>query len=258
MIRAEVLSVGSIEHAFFTRRGGVSRGLYASLNCGQGSDDDPDAVQENRQLAAELLGLPEAHLCTLRQVHGREVVFVTKPWRSDARPQADAMVTKSRGIALGVLTADCAPVLFSDPIAHVVGAAHAGWQGALRGVVEATVEAMTRLGAQPKAIRAAVGPAIGQPSYEVGPEFHTRFLVRDDSYEQFFQRGGKPGHFLFDLAGFVESRLAAAGVGEIERLDRDTYAEPDFFYSFRRSVHRGEPDYGRQLSAIALVGPEPA
>ena len=258
MIRAELLSVGPVEHAFFTRRGGVSTGVYASLNCGQGSDDDHALVTENRQLAAELLGLPEAHLCTLYQEHGREVVFVTKPWKSEDRPRADAMVTNAPDLALGILTADCGPVLLSDPIAHVVGAAHAGWQGALNGVIESTVAAMLRLGAQPAAIRAAIGPTIAQPSYEVGPEFHTRFMVNDPANERFFVAGGRPGHFLFDLPGFVEHRLSGAGIEQIERLGRDTYVESDFFFSYRRSVHRSEPDYGRQLSAIALVGTEPA
>ncbi len=258
MIRAENLSVGPVEHSFFTRRGGVSTGIYASLNCGQGSDDDPSNVIENRRLTTELLGIPEAQLCTLYQVHGREAIFVTKPWRDENRPRADAMVTNATGLALGILTADCAPILFSDPIARVVAAAHAGWQGALNGVIKATVEAMSRLGSNPQAIRAAIGPSIMQASYEVGPEFHTRFMAMNDEYERFFVSGDRTGHFQFDLPGFVEHQLTASGVGSIERIVRDTYAEPDFFFSYRRSVHQKEPDYGRQLSAIALVGPEPA
>ncbi|MFN3232766.1 MAG: peptidoglycan editing factor PgeF [Alphaproteobacteria bacterium] len=258
MIRAENLSVGSVEHAFFTRRGGVSSGIYASLNCGQGSKDDPSLVTENRQLASDLLGVPLAQLCTLYQVHSREVVFVTRPWTTEARPQADAMVTNSMGLALGILTADCVPILFSDPIARVIGAAHAGWQGAFNGVIGATVAAMNRLGAEPQTTRAAIGPAIAQASYEVGPEFHTRFLTQAAENERYFAAGKRSGHFQFDLTGYVKTRLQEAGIGDIEHINRDTYDEPDFFFSYRRAVHRGEPDYGRQLSAIALVGPEPA
>jgi YfiH family protein len=258
VIRAESLSAPQLEHGFFTRRGGVSTGLYASLNCGPGSDDDPARVAENRRLAAELLGVSDTMLCTAHQVHGQDVVFVTKPWAASARPKADAMVTRATGIALGVLAADCAPVLFADPLARVIGAAHAGWQGAFKGVIEATVRAMQRLGARPGAIRAAIGPCIAQPSYEVGADFHGRFLARDGGFERFFVPSYRPGHFLFDLPAFVASRLETAGVGQVEWLERDTYAESDYFYSYRRATHRGEPDYGRQLSAIALVGRGPA
>ncbi|MBI1180872.1 MAG: peptidoglycan editing factor PgeF [Alphaproteobacteria bacterium] len=254
MIRADILRGPHVQHGFFTRRGGVSTGLYASLNCGTGSADEPASVAENRRLAAELLGVSANVLCTVYQVHGRDVVFVTKPWSADNRPKADAMVTRSPGLAIGVLAADCAPVLFADPIARVVAAAHAGWQGAFKGVIEATVQAMRRLGARQSQIQAAIGPCIAQRSYEVGPDFHTRFMARDESFESFFMPSGRPGHFCFDLPGFVESRLLAAGVRQVERLDRDTYAEPDYFYSYRRATHRGEPDYGRQLSAISLVG----
>jgi hypothetical protein len=215
-------------------------------------------VAENRRLAMELLGMPESMLCTVHQVHGQDVVFVTKPWSAANRPKADAMVTRAPGVALGVLAADCAPVLFADPIARVIGACHSGWQGAFKGVVEATVQAMVRLGARPGAIRAAIGPCIAQPSYEVGGEFREKFVLRDEAFQRFFVPSPKPGHFLFDLPGFVESRLVEAGVTQIERLDRDTYAEPDAFFSYRRTTHRGEPDYGRQLSAIALVGRGPA
>jgi hypothetical protein len=258
MIRSPLLEAPQFTHAFFTRRGGVSSGLYQSLNCGPGSNDDPANVAENRRLALELLGLNVSSLCTVAQVHGRDVVFVTKPWTADTRPKADAMVTRTPGVTLGVLAADCTPVLFADPTARVVGAAHSGWQGAFKGVLEATVQAMVRLGAKPSSIRAAIGPCIGQASYEVGPEFHTRFLTRDDSFERFFQPAGRPGHFRFDLTGFVESRLEAAGVVQIDRLNRDTYAEPENFFSYRRTTHAGEPDYGRQLSVISLVGRRPA
>ena len=258
MIRANSLTVPHVVHGFFTREGGVSTGIYASLNCGPGSDDAPQHVTENRRLAMDRLGMSESMLCTVHQVHGQDVVFVTKPWSATARPKADAMVTRAPGIALGVLAADCAPVLFADPIARVIGACHSGWQGAFKGVAEATVQAMVRLGARPASIRAAIGPCIAQQSYEVGGEFRDRFMVRDEAFARFFALSPKPGHFLFDLPGFVESRLAGAGVGHVERLDRDTYAEPDTFFSYRRTTHRGEPDYGRQLSAIALVGRGPA
>jgi YfiH family protein len=253
MIRADSLSVPQIEHGFFTRKGGVSTGIYASLNCGAGSDDDPAHVAENRRLAAGLIGVPDAMLCTVHQVHGQDVVFVTKPWPATTRPKADAMVTRAPGIALGVLAADCAPILFCDPAAKVIGAAHSGWQGAFKGVIDSTVRAMIRLGARAPSIRAAIGPCIAQPSYEVGPDFHTRFLGRDEAFERFFAPSGRAGHFLFDLPGFVEFRLQEAGLTQIERLNRDTYSDPDHFYSYRRTTHRGEPDYGRQLSAIALV-----
>lgn len=258
ILRANGLTVPHVVHGFFTRNGGVSTGVYASLNCGPGSDDLPQHVAENRRLAMDLLGMSESMLCTVHQVHGDDVVFVTKPWTPGSRPKADAMVTRAPGVVLGVLAADCAPVLFADPIARVVGACHSGWQGAFKDVAGATVQAMVRLGSRPSAIRAAIGPCIAQQSYEVGDEFRARFLVKDEAYQRFFIPSPKPGHFLFDLPGFVEMRLREAGVGLIERLDRDTYAEADTFFSFRRTTHRGEPDYGRQLSAIALVGRGPA
>jgi YfiH family protein len=258
MLRASALNTPSVAHGFFTREGGVSTGVYASLNCGPGSDDLPQHVGENRRLAMEKLGMPEAALCTVHQVHGDDVVFVTKPWGAGNRPRADGMVTRAPGVVLGVLAADCAPVLFADPVARVVGACHSGWQGAFKGVVQATVQAMVRLGARPALIRAAVGPCIAQPSYEVGAEFRARFVLKDDGFQRFFRPSTREGHFLFDLPGFVESRLREAGVGTVERLNRDTYAEPETFFSYRRMTHRGEPDYGRQLSAIALVGRGPA
>ncbi len=258
MLRASGLTVPHIAHGFFTRNGGVSTGIYASLNCGPGSDDLPQHVAENRRLAMDQLGMPETMLCTVHQVHGDDVVFVTKPWTPGNRPKADAMVTRSPGVVLGVLAADCAPVLFADPVARVVGACHSGWQGAFKDVAGATVQAMVRLGARPSSIRAAIGPCIGQQSYEVGAEFRARFVLKEDGWQRFFAPSSKPQHFMFDLAGFVEMRLEGAGVGLIERLDRDTYTEADSFFSFRRTTHRGEPDYGRQLSAIALVGRGPA
>lgn len=253
MIQAASLNLPQIAHGFFTRQGGVSTGIYASLNCGSGSDDAPQNVAENRRIAMMRMGLPETTLCTVHQVHGNDVVFVTKPWASGNRAKADGMVTRTPGIALGVLAADCAPVLFADPAARVVGACHSGWQGAFKGVPEATVQAMVRLGARPSSIRAAVGPCIAQASYEVGAEFRDRFLARDAALRRFFVPSPKDGHFMFDLAAFIVDRLAEAGV-QAERLNRDTYTDPDSFFSYRRTTHRGEPDYGRQLSAIALVG----
>ena len=256
MIRAQSLEWPEIRHGFFTRQGGVSQGIYASLNCGPGSDDDPDHVMENRATAAAQLGVPGTHLCTLNQVHGKDVVLVTKPWADQTRPQADAMVTQSPGVALGVLTADCTPVLLADPAAGCIGAAHAGWQGALNGVLAATVHAMEAFGARPAAIHAAIGPTIQQASYEVGPEFHARMRDENAEYERFFAPGARPAHFQFDLPGFVTAALHEAGVRHIENLNRDTYTEEDTFFSYRRTTHRKEADYGRQLSAIALVRPK--
>ena len=254
MILAESLEAPDVRHAFFTRRGGISTGIYESFNCGPGSSDNPQHISENRTIAAEHLGVAQALLCTTRQVHSNDVVFVTKPWPATSRPRADAMVTQTPGIALGVLTADCTPILLFDPIARCIGVAHAGWQGALRGIIPSTIRAMEEIGARPAAIRAAIGPTIQQASYEVGPEFHTRFLAEDAVYETYFRPGHRPGRFLFDLPGFVESALRKSGVDEIERLARDTYSEDSYFFSYRRTTHRGETDYGRQLSAIALVG----
>ncbi|MGE0668437.1 MAG: peptidoglycan editing factor PgeF [Sphingomonadales bacterium] len=258
ILRANALTVPHVVHGFFTRQGGVSTGVYASLNCGPGSDDLPQHVAENRRLAMDLLGMSDSMLCTVHQVHGDDVVFVTKPWTPGTRPKADAMVTRAPGVVLGVLAADCAPVLFADPIARVVGACHSGWQGAFRGVAQATVQAMVRLGARPSSIRAAIGPCIAQPSYEVGPEFRARFVLKDDTWQRYFAASARPNHYLFDLPGFVEARLGDTGIGHVERLRRDTYAEADSFFSFRRTTHRGEADYGRQLSAIGLVGRGPA
>jgi YfiH family protein len=243
-----------LAHGFFTREGGVSRGIYASLNCGFGSGDERAAVTENRSRAAARLYLPASGLRTVHQVHGRSVVTVeSQQWLPTAAPKADAMVTRQRGVALGILTADCAPVLLADPGAGVIGAAHAGWRGALDGVIEATVAAMTELGAQAGAIRAAVGPCIAQPSYEVGADFPAPFLAQDEINARFFSPG-RNGRHQFDLAGYVAARLAAADVGTVQVMRVDTYAEPDLCFSYRRATHQGEPDYGRQLSAIALVG----
>jgi polyphenol oxidase len=243
-----------LAHGFFTREGGVSDGIYASLNCGFGSGDERAAVAENRTRVAARLNLPPSGLRTVHQVHGRTVVTVeSQDWPPTAAPKADAMVTRQPGVALGILTADCAPVLLADPAAGVIGAAHAGWRGALDGVLEATVAAMVKLGARDEAIRAAVGPCIAQPSYEVGADFPLPFLQQDEVNSRFFSPG-RSGRHQFDLAGYVAARLANAGVGTVQVMRVDTYAEPELCFSYRRATHRGEPDYGRQLSAIALIG----
>lgn len=249
-IRAGLLT--GVPHGFLGRRGGVSQGVCAGLNTGFGSGDDRAAIVENRRLAVEAAA-PGADLLTVYQVHGPDVVEVTERWEDESRPHADAMVTRMPGVALGILTADCAPVLFADPHAGVVGAAHAGWKGAFAGVLGATVEAMEKLGASRERIVAAVGPTIGRKSYEVDEGMFRRFLEADEDNDLFFT-DGRPGHYQFDLEGYALARLAAAGVKRIEALGLDTYADPARFYSYRRATHRGEPTYGRQMSLIALPG----
>lgn len=235
-------------HGFFTRAGGVSDGLFASLNCGPGSDDDPQAVATNRARAAEALGADPAALLTLHQIHSAEVVTITEPFSE--RPRADALVTGRPGLALGVLSADCAPVLLADAAEGVIGAAHAGWRGALSGVLEATVAAMRILGA--RSIQAAIGPCISQRVYEVGPDFLDAFRAEDPDHTRFFA-GGAGDRLLFDLPGFCLSRLRAAGV-EASWTGQCTYSDEARFFSYRRATHRAEPDYGRLLSAIMLPG----
>jgi len=255
MITADALNrIGRVRHAFFTRAGGVSEGAFASLNCGFGSGDDPARVADNRARAMARLDLAGGRLATLYQVHSTEVAVVEKPWPIGQMPHADAAVTAMPGVALGVLTADCAPVLMADAEAGVVGAAHAGWRGALDGVIEAAVEAMCRLGAERRRIAAAVGPCIQQRSYEVGPEFHARFVAADPGNADFFVAATRDGHYLFDLPGFVARRLGALGVGAVEVADDDTCADSARFFSYRRATLEGERDYGRGLSAIALEG----
>jgi polyphenol oxidase len=241
-----------INAAFFTREGGVSEGLYAALNCGYGSGDDPEAVRENRRRAMERFELSPDALVTLYQVHSPTVVEVEQPWRPGGAPKADGMVTAKRGLALGILTADCAPVLFADAEAGVIGAAHAGWRGAFTGVLEETVAAMTRLGASPAKIRAAIGPCIAQSSYEVGPEFHERFVSADSDNAAFFRASSRPSHHLFDLGGYVTRRLESLGLAEILTTGEDTAADAERYFSYRRATLAGEKDYGRLLSAIAL------
>ena len=242
-----------IRHAFFTRRGGISEGIYASLNGGLGSGDDPDRVAENRRRMCGQLGIAEGRLVSLYQIHSPEVVVVEAPFPLAERPKADAMVTRMPGLALGIATADCGPILFADPRNGVVGAAHAGWKGALTGVIEATLGAMERLGAERSRIVAVLGPTIAQPAYEVGPDFITRFRAEAPGFERFLGAGTRPDHAQFDLPGFILARLGAAGLGGTSQLGRCTYAEPDLFYSYRRTTHRAEPDYGRLISAISLA-----
>jgi polyphenol oxidase len=243
---------GAIRHAFFTREGGVSEGVYASLNCGFGSGDDPTKVARNRAIAADALGLAEGRLITCYQVHSATVLTVEKPWQREDSPRADGMVTKQPGIALGVLAADCAPVLFTDAEAGVVGAAHGGWRGALSGVMEATVAAMTALGAEHSRIHAGIGPCIGPDSYEVGPEFPGRFAEIDAASDAFFVPAERLGHFRFDLPGYIAHRLARLGLGGVADVGCDTLADPTRFFSYRRACLTGERDYGRALAAIAL------
>ena len=242
----------SVRHAFFSRNGGVSEGLFTSLNCGFGSGDDKGHVSENRRRAMERIDLEGERLVTAYQVHSPDVVEVTEPWQRDDAPKADAMVTRQRGLALGILTADCVPVLFADAEAGVVGGAHAGWKGALNGVLGATVDAMASLGARPEHILAGIGPAISQRSYEVGPEFPAPFLAQDPRNADFFCPGKREGHFHFDIKGYVARRLTEAGLTAIQTLPCDTCAEDSRFFSYRRACQRREPDYGRGLSAIYL------
>lgn len=253
MIRATTLTKSAgIRHAFFTREGGTSSGLYASMNCGPGSDDDPKCVTRNRARAMTALEVGPERLCTVHQVHGVDVTTPDGPWPGGKRPKADALVTRTPNLALGILTADCAPVLMADNTNGVIAAVHCGWKGALRGVAEAALQAMVKLGADLEHIVAAVGPCIAQNSYEVGPKFYDAFFREDEAYEDFFVPSPKDEHWQFDLRGFVGHRLASAGVERVELLRRDTCAEKAKFFSYRRATHLKEPDYGRQLSAIVL------
>ncbi|HTO64244.1 MAG TPA: peptidoglycan editing factor PgeF [Bradyrhizobium sp.] len=243
-------AIPGLRHAFFTREGGVSDGVYAHLNGGLGSRDDPTRIAENRRRMAEQMGIAPTHLLNVHQVHSPDAVVATGLW-DGARPKADAIVTRAEGLAIAVTTADCGPILLVEPNARVIGATHAGWKGALTGVLEATIAAMEKLGAERNGIVAAIGPMIRQASYEVGSEFVTRFLDADADNAMFFLPSSREGHAMFDLAGFIRDRLEAAGVLMIDDLGLDTYSDERFF-SYRRSVHRGEPDYGRHVHAIVL------
>ena len=254
MIEAASLSaLAGIRHAFFTREDGVSEGVYASLNGGIGSDDAPGNVADNRARMAAALGVAPENFITAYQIHSPQVVTAERPWTPAERPRADAIVTRVPGLAIGVSTADCGPVLFADARAGIIGAAHAGWRGALTGVLEATIAAMERCGAARGDIVAGLGPMIRQDSYEVGPEFVARFRDADAAHAAFFKPGARDGHAMFDLPGFIAARLGVAGIGRIEDVNRCTYSDAARFYSYRRSVHRGEKDYGRHINAIVLV-----
>ena len=254
MLKARVLSdLPGIHHAFFTREGGVSNGIYASLNGGVGSNDRPESVTENRARMAMALSVAVGRLITAYQVHSPDVVVAEAPWGESARPRADGIVTRVTGLAIGISTADCGPVLFADSEARIIGAAHAGWRGALTGVLEATITAMEKLGAKRTRIVAALGPTIRQPNYEVGTDLVDRFLIADRDNKQFFAPATRAGHAQFDLAGYIAARLKRAGLSEVEDLGHCTYADPARFFSYRRATHRAEPDYGRQVNAIALA-----
>ncbi len=246
-------TLAGMPHGFLGRTGGVSGGLYASLNVGLGSNDIADHVQNNRARVVDAV-LPEAALVTVHQIHSATCVVVDQPWSNDARPQADAMVTNKPGLLLGILTADCAPVLLADKSAGVIGAAHAGWQGALGGVIEATVAAMVGLGAVREHIYAAVGPCIARRSYEVDGGFYAKFVAASDNHDLFFSAGHQVGRFQFDLEAFVLGQLATAGITRAEALGEDTYSQPTRYFSYRRTTHASEPDYGRQISVIGLNG----
>jgi YfiH family protein len=255
MLQSSALSaLVGIRHGFFTRTGGVSTGCYESLNGGVGSKDIPAHVAENRARMATAVGVLPGRLISAYQIHSPVVVTVDAPWDVNVRPKADAIVTRASGLAIAVSTADCGPILFADAEAGVIGAAHAGWRGALSGVAEATIAVMERCGADRSRIVAALGPMIRQQNYEVGPEFVAQFAAVDSGNQRFFRNAPRAGHSLFDLAEYIAARLAGAGIGRIDDLGRCTYAEPQTFFSYRRSVHRSEPDYGRHLNAIALAG----
>lgn len=252
MLNATTLNHPSILHGFLTREGGVSGGIYAGLNCGPGSRDLPASVVENRRRALGEVGLDAARLVTCYQIHSPHVVRVTTPWDPASPPQADAMVTSTPGLALGILTADCAPVLFADFDAGIVGAAHAGWKGAVGGVLQATIAEMVALGAQASRIHAAVGPCIHQPSYEVGEELRLQVVSASSWADWCFERAPRAGHYQFDLPSYVSGELQRLDLGAVEIVDCDTYADEARFFSYRRTTHRGEPDYGRQMSIIGL------
>jgi polyphenol oxidase len=244
-------AIPGLRHAFFTREGGVSDGIYAKLNGGLGSNDDPANIAENRRRMAEQIGVSLENFLSVHQVHSPDAVVAEVAWPSASRPRADAIVTRTEGLAIGVTAADCGPILFADPAARVIGAAHAGWKGALTGILESTISAMEKLGANRNGIVAAIGPLIRQHSYEVGAEFVERFIEADAENGQFFIPASRAGHAMFDLASFIRMRLENAGVLMIDDIGVDTYSD-ERFYSYRRSVHRKEPDYGRHVHAIAL------
>lgn len=252
LLQAKTLSAQpGIRHGFFTREGGVSDGIYASLNGGTGSNDTPEHVVENRKRMAAALGCAPDNFLTAYQIHSPEVVIADAPWPQDQRPRADAIVTKVKNLAVGVTTADCGPLLFADAEARVVGAAHAGWRGAVTGVIEATLAAMEQLGARKKNIAVALGPMISQTNYEVGEDLLARFRAENPANETFFTPSLRSGHAMFDLPGYIVSRLARSGIA-CENIAQCTYGDPARFYSYRRSTHLKEADYGRHINSIVL------
>jgi YfiH family protein len=254
MLHANTLAkLSGIRHAFFTRDGGVSTGIYSSLNGGVGSNDNAEHVAINRGRMAAALGVSPDCFLTPYQIHSPDIVVAERPWPANERPRADAIVTKVPDLAIGISTADCGPLLLADPQACVIAAAHAGWRGALGGVIEATVRAMVRLGAERSRILAALGPMIRQPNYEVGTDLVTQFVTADADNVRFFAPAARANHAMFDLAGYIHARLQNAGILEPEDLRLCTYADAERFFSFRRATHRGEADYGRHVNAIALV-----
>ena len=254
VLRSSNLNLPETPHGFFGRKGGVSTGLYESLNCGPGSGDDRKAILENRRRASNALS-PHGRLVTIYQVHSANAIIVNEPWEIADNPKADGLATSTPGIMLGILTADCAPVLLCDPEARVIGAAHAGWQGALSGITDSVISAMVRLGARAERIAAAIGPCIGSAAYEIGNEFEARFVAADADNARFFTKSPATGRWHFALATYVADRLKRANLSSVELVDRCTYEENENFFSYRRTTHRKESDYGRQLSAIMLKPP---
>jgi hypothetical protein len=244
-------AIPGLRHAFFTREGGVSEGIYAGLNGGLGSNDDPQNVAENRRRMATQMGVAPDRLLSVHQLHSPDAVVANGPWEGASRPRADAIVTRTEGLAISITAADCGPVLLVDPNARVIGAAHAGWKGAVAGVLENTLAVMERLGAKTGRIAAAIGPTISQTNYEVGADLQAHFDSADD---RFFVPSNRPGYFRFDLPGYVAQRLTQAGVGSVSDLGLCTYPLENSFFSYRRTTHLSEPDYGREISAITILG----
>lgn len=253
MIQSDALTLDGLAHGFFTRRGGHSTGLFDSLNCGMGSGDDKQTVLKNRATVAARLGVEPGHLLSAWQVHSPDAAVVSGPWEGEERPRVDALVTRTPGVALGVLTADCGPVLFADPQARVIGAAHAGWKGALTGVTTRTLSVMEEQGASRRNVTAVIGPTISAAAYEVGPEFPARFIEADPANRRYFVPSARAGHFMFDLPSYLADRLRADGVGTVVNLSLCTFSDEQRFFSYRRATHRNEKDYGRLISAIALT-----
>lgn len=253
MIASDALAFDGISHGFFTREGGHSTGLFSSLNCGMGSGDDKASVMRNRAVVAGRLGVAPECLLSAWQVHSPDVAVVSGPWQGEERPRVDALVTRTPGLGLGVLTADCGPVLFADPAAKVIGAAHAGWKGALTGVTARTLDVMEEQGADRRNITAVIGPMISKAAYEVGPEFPGRFIETDAANARWFTPSSRAGHYMFDLPGYLEDRLRREGVGIVVNLSLCTFGDEQRFFSYRRATHRNENDYGRLISAIALT-----